>query len=93
MEWGGEVEKAGMVLGSGVFQEVKGKPAGEGPGSLGSRRRKAGKQGWTGRGQEGWPTADKAAGDTKNPLGDSSPPGKASRERDEGSTCRVWEFP
>lgn len=79
------------ALRTGVFQEVKGKAAGEDNGSLGGRRRKAGKQGCTGREQEGWSTADKDAGDTKNSLRKSSSPGKASRKGDEGSSCGVWE--
>lgn len=79
------------ALGPGVLQEAKGKPSGGVHGSMGGRRRKARQQAWTGREPEGWPTADGAAGGMKNPLRKSSSPGRASREGDEGSSCRVWE--
>lgn len=50
-EWRGEIGKC-CALRTGVFQEVRGKPAGGDNGSLGSKRRKAGKQGMTGREEE-----------------------------------------
>lgn len=78
----------GMGRGGGEGRDGAGNPAGEDPGSLGSRRRKAGKQG---EGRRAGPLLIRLLGTQKNPLGDSSPPGKASRERDEGSSCRVWE--